>query len=105
MRSLQHFAVPTHQQTKRMFRRRPLKPLKLPTSGFRTIEHPLLLEEEQLPEYSTDRYCAVDIGEVFASKYQVVGKLGFGSTSTVWLARDLVCVVSRVCSIFLMTVR
>ncbi|KAK7226784.1 hypothetical protein V2G26_014787 [Clonostachys chloroleuca] len=29
-----------------------------------------------------------DIGDVYHSKYQVVGKLGFGSTSTVWLAKN-----------------
>ncbi|KAJ8060985.1 hypothetical protein OCU04_010063 [Sclerotinia nivalis] len=29
------------------------------------------------------------IGDVLSSRYQVVGKLGFGNSSTVWLARDL----------------
>lgn len=28
------------------------------------------------------------MGEILRNRYQVVGKLGFGSTSTVWLARD-----------------
>jgi hypothetical protein len=31
----------------------------------------------------------MNIGDVFASSYQVVGKVGFGTTSTVWLARDM----------------
>ncbi|EDN93428.1 hypothetical protein SS1G_09294 [Sclerotinia sclerotiorum 1980 UF-70] len=31
----------------------------------------------------------MNIGDIFASKYQVVGKLGYSVTSTVWLARDL----------------
>ncbi|KNZ77718.1 Dual specificity tyrosine-phosphorylation-regulated kinase mbk-2 [Termitomyces sp. J132] len=34
-------------------------------------------------------YYPVRIGEVFACRYQVVGKLGFGMTATTWLARDL----------------
>ncbi|KAM0666464.1 hypothetical protein ACQRIU_004319 [Beauveria bassiana] len=39
------------------------------------------------PNFS--RYYPVQIGQVFADRYQVVGKLGFGATSTVWLAHDL----------------
>ncbi|KAM0740049.1 hypothetical protein ACQRIT_005233 [Beauveria bassiana] len=35
------------------------------------------------------RYYPVQIGQVFADRYQVVGKLGFEATSTVWLAHDL----------------
>lgn len=49
-----------------------------------------LLEEEQFDEFKAGNYCPVNIGDIFASnKYQVVGKLGFGSTSTVWLAQNL----------------
>lgn len=42
-----------------------------------------------MPDYLAERYYPVRIGDLFASRYQVVGKLGFGATSTVWLARDL----------------
>ena len=35
----------------------------------------------------------VCIGEVFEDRYQVLGKLGFGSNSTVWFCRDLKCEV------------
>ncbi|KAK1772447.1 Serine/threonine-protein kinase [Phialemonium atrogriseum] len=47
------------------------------------------IEEETLPDYLAERFYPVHIGEVLASRYQVVGKLGYGTTSTVWLARDL----------------
>jgi serine/threonine protein kinase len=47
------------------------------------------IEEENLPDYVAARYYPVCIGDLFASRYQVVGKLGYGATSTVWLARDL----------------
>lgn len=47
------------------------------------------IEEETLPGYIASRYYPVRIGEVFRDRYQVVGKLGFGANSTVWLARDL----------------
>jgi serine/threonine-protein kinase SRPK3 len=48
-----------------------------------------LIGEESFPDYLAVRYYPVRIGELFASRYQVVGKLGFGASSTVWLARDL----------------
>lgn len=46
-------------------------------------------EEEELPLYKPENYYPVDIGEVFVSRYQVVSKLGYGTSSTVWLWRDL----------------
>nr|KMM69727.1 hypothetical protein CPAG_06041 [Coccidioides posadasii RMSCC 3488] len=48
------------------------------------------LEEETLPFYEHEQYYPVHIGEVFGSRYQVVGKLGYGAYSTVWLCRDLI---------------
>ncbi|QVM13755.1 hypothetical protein D8B26_008386 [Coccidioides posadasii str. Silveira] len=47
------------------------------------------IEEETIPGYVAARYYPVRIGEVFNERYQVVGKLGYGATSTVWLARDM----------------
>ncbi|KAL5339932.1 kinase-like protein [Aspergillus crustosus] len=66
-----------------------LTPLIFPTSGFETFEPAIPLEEETLPDYLAERYYPVRLGEVFNSRYQVVTKLGFGSSSTVWLCRDL----------------
>ncbi|KAJ5201990.1 kinase-like domain-containing protein [Penicillium cinerascens] len=39
--------------------------------------------------YIASRYYPTRIGEIIKEQYQVVGKLGFGSTSTAWLARDM----------------
>ncbi|KAE8387505.1 kinase-like domain-containing protein [Aspergillus alliaceus] len=47
------------------------------------------LEEEVLPWYSQDRVFPVKIGDVFRSRCQVIGKVGYGAYSTVWLCRDL----------------
>lgn len=47
------------------------------------------LEEENLRGYSPEHFYPVKIGDVFRSRYQVVGKLGYGGHSTVWLCRDL----------------
>ncbi|TAQ90224.1 hypothetical protein B7494_g1498 [Chlorociboria aeruginascens] len=49
----------------------------------------VLLVEENFDDFKKGIYYPVDIGDIFVSKYQVVGKLGFGVTSPVWLARDL----------------
>ncbi|KAL3472249.1 kinase-like domain-containing protein [Aspergillus californicus] len=48
-----------------------------------------IIEEETLPDYRASRFYPIQIGEVFEDRYQVVGKLGYGVTSTVWLARDM----------------
>lgn len=74
---------------KSFFRRQPWLPLKFPASGFEVISNGVWFEEEQLEEFYRGVYYPVNIGDVFASKYQAEGKLGFGITSTVWLARDL----------------
>lgn len=63
-----------------------------PTSGVEVLDDAYLLEEETLSWYSPDDFYPVRIGEVFRSKYQVLGKLGFGSVSTAWLCRDLMYV-------------
>ncbi|KAJ5481567.1 hypothetical protein N7475_000379, partial [Penicillium sp. IBT 31633x] len=65
------------------------KPRSFPTSGFEIIEADQPLEEEQLFDYSAYRYYPAYIGEVFQERYQVCSKLGWGSCSTTWLARDL----------------
>lgn len=69
---------------------RPPSPAReVATSGFEILGNEYLLEEEMYPWYKPKEWYPVRIGEIFQSKYQVVGKLGFGSVSTVWLCRDL----------------
>ncbi|KAF3479599.1 kinase domain-containing [Arthroderma uncinatum] len=73
-----------------MLSRSPLVPLRFPATGFKVIPATELLEEEHYEEFKTGNYCPVNIGDVYGSNtYQILGKLGFGSTSTVWLARNL----------------
>ncbi|OJI83742.1 hypothetical protein ASPTUDRAFT_75468 [Aspergillus tubingensis CBS 134.48] len=47
-----------------------------------------LLEEEKLPFYKPDQFYPIRIGETLNSRYRVVGKLGYGSYSTVWLCHE-----------------
>ncbi|KAG6062017.1 hypothetical protein E4U32_002699 [Claviceps aff. humidiphila group G2b] len=65
------------------------KPLAFPSNGFYVMPADEKFEEETIPGYKSSDYYPVRIGEVFRDRYQAVGKLGFGRTSTVWLARDL----------------
>lgn len=47
------------------------------------------VEEETLPDYDPDGFYPVHIGDVFKDRYRVLGKLGFGASSTTWFCRDL----------------
>jgi len=47
------------------------------------------VEEEILPGYDADDFCPIDPGDIFNDRYQAIAKIGFGSVSTVWLAKDL----------------
>ncbi|RMY71661.1 hypothetical protein D0863_04990 [Hortaea werneckii] len=48
----------------------------------------LKVEEETVPNYDTSRYYPVEIRDVFQDRYEVLGKLGYGTTSTTWFCRD-----------------
>ncbi|KAJ6047187.1 kinase-like domain-containing protein [Penicillium canescens] len=70
--------------------RRPVSPVRqFAQSNVQLLDSNVKLEEETLPWYTQDRSYPVKIGEVFQARYQVLGKLGFGGYSTVWLCRDL----------------
>lgn len=47
-----------------------------------------LVEEEKTRYYSPARFYPARLGEVLNGRYQLATKLGHGSNSTVWLARD-----------------
>ena len=47
------------------------------------------VEEEKTPDYHPSRFYPTSPGEVLNNRYQIATKLGYGSSSTVWLARDL----------------
>lgn len=80
--------------TRNLIGRPPLPPLRFPSAGFEVIPESELLEEENYADFRPGDYCPVNVGDVYGSNtYQVVGKLGFGSTSTGWLARNLQYVI------------
>lgn len=65
------------------------RPLNFSNPNFGRISANQIVEEEALPDYIASRYYPTRIGEIIKDRYQVVGKLGYGTTSTVWLARDI----------------
>ena len=69
--------------------RSPYPPHEFPEAAFKLINAPGHIEEEAWDWYGPGNFYPVRIGEVHGSRYQVVGKLGFGSYGTIWLARDL----------------
>lgn len=64
-------------------------PLNFTNSNLIQLSTSQAIEEETIPGYIASRYYPTRIGEIFKDRYQVVGKLGFGASSTVWLARDM----------------
>ncbi|RAK85207.1 kinase-like protein [Aspergillus costaricaensis CBS 115574] len=65
-------------------------PRVFPTSGVKLLDQSAELDEETLPTYQPEKYYPVTQGEVLNGRYQTLAKLGYGVTSTVWLAKDLV---------------
>lgn len=64
-------------------------PLQFPATGYDRIPVSTPVEEECYDWYSPNEFYPARIGEVLNDQYQLVGKLGHGGSSTVWLARDL----------------
>ena len=46
------------------------------------------IEEELIPDYNPKTFYPVNPGDILDDRYRVVAKVGWGTTSTVWLARD-----------------
>ncbi|CAP92889.1 hypothetical protein E8E15_003667 [Penicillium rubens] len=73
-----------------LFRRSLKFPVSFPKAGWAVIPADEKVEEEQMPGfYEQNYFLPVTMGEILLSRYQAVGKLGWGTTSTVWLVRDL----------------
>ena len=70
-------------------------PLKCATArmthapSYATLDSSCTIEEEKVRGYKAEHYYPVKTGEVFQHRYSVIGKLGYGSASTVWLCHDL----------------
>ncbi|KAL9092102.1 MAG: hypothetical protein Q9165_004535 [Trypethelium subeluteriae] len=64
------------------------QPICFSNSNFKALPSDQKVEEEAHDAISQGRYFPVRIGDILEDKYQVVGKLGYGVGSTVWLANE-----------------
>jgi hypothetical protein len=64
-------------------------PLDFSNTNFGRVAPGQIVEEETIPGYVALRYYPTRIGEVIQNRSQIIGKLGYGATSTAWLARDM----------------
>ncbi|KAK2767617.1 hypothetical protein FQN54_003775 [Arachnomyces sp. PD_36] len=60
----------------------------MPSPGPR-LPRDILIDEEISPVYNSKYFYPAKPGEVLADRYQTLVKVGWGVSSTVWLARDL----------------
>lgn len=87
-----HPRSPLSPALRRLFHgtaRRAIKSCGLASTTFQSKQKPDLFEEETVHGYGVKRYYPVKLGTVFNSRYQTLAKLGFGTSSTVWLCRDI----------------
>lgn len=62
---------------------------QLPPNSGPPIPQQELVDEEVCPNYNSAAFYPAKPGEVLAKKFQLLVKIGWGSQSTVWLARDI----------------
>lgn len=48
-----------------------------------------LIDEENIPSYDRDTFYHPNPGDVLNHRYELKAKIGYGSSSTVWLAQDV----------------
>ena len=65
-----------------------VRPTAQQVNRFDVLPAQEFVEEETVPNYDSGRFFPIHLGAVLQSRYHVVAKLGFGTSSTVWLCRD-----------------
>lgn len=64
-------------------------PLKFHSNPASFIRASQCVEEERAPHYNHRHFYPIQLHAILANRYQVILKLGWGTSSTVWLAKDL----------------
>ncbi|PKY08810.1 kinase-like protein [Aspergillus campestris IBT 28561] len=60
------------------------------SSQWKSTPRSIKIDEETLPTYQPEKHYPVSQGEILNERYQTLAKIGYGVTSTVWLAKDLI---------------
>ena len=71
---------------KKVLKLSPYKPSNVPRQTLPAAE---VIEEECTPHYEPNHFYPARLYEILNNRYQITAKLGWGTSSTVWLARDL----------------
>lgn len=58
-----------------------------PAPDLLPLETPV--DEERFPGYKPEHYYPANPGDILENRYQLSAKIGWGSSSTVWLAHDI----------------
>jgi serine/threonine-protein kinase SRPK3 len=48
----------------------------------------VLIEEETMPGYEAESFHPTNLGDLLHGRYEILAKLGWGASSTVWLGKD-----------------
>ena len=48
-----------------------------------------LVDEERVPYYKPEHFYPANPGDILDKRYELKAKVGWGSSSTVWLAHDI----------------
>ncbi|KAG5985246.1 hypothetical protein E4U55_007871 [Claviceps digitariae] len=59
------------------------------TASPETVPPEISIDEEKLPGYNPRHYYPANPGDVLSDRFKLIAKLGWGSSSTVWLAQDI----------------
>ncbi|GAT26135.1 hypothetical protein RIB2604_02007140 [Aspergillus luchuensis] len=70
----------------KVFKSSPCRSSNVPRQTLPAAE---VVEEECTPHYEPNHFYPVRLYEILNNRYQITAKLGWGASSTVWLARDL----------------
>lgn len=85
LRRLRHGTSPSRAASGQLH----TSPRVFPTVTLSTIPSSEVVEEERWAWYTPQSFYSVCIGDVVNERYQVLYKLGYGTTSIVWMCRDL----------------
>ncbi|OAA57990.1 protein kinase-like protein [Niveomyces insectorum RCEF 264] len=65
-----------------------VQPRVFSDEGYEIVDDSSVVEEEAMP-YEREAFYPARNGEIIHGRYQIGAKLGYGTSSTVWLAQDL----------------
>jgi len=65
------------------------KPTKIPRVSTNPLQVHGSIEEERVLHYNPKSFYPIQLHSILNDRYEIAAKIGWGTSSTVWLARDL----------------